>query len=769
MKKRYILFVILLLTLVPLIFLCSCGEDELDDGQLSVTLNSSGKKLKVTVVPDSSLLSDHEKDKLCLFSFEPGESPEDGFEGKTPIASKKADDTVKFKLSLKDENGLSRLYHGFAAAFYNEDEDTYTLATSVAYIKNPYELSDNNEDYPKVKSIKGICAEYDTDAMDLGVSHVIIDIPIEKYVLAEGNSDAVCHNFGKNTVFIDRDAIYDLDERIKYYDANGIIVYLRFILRTSAEELPEGLKYLAFAGSVAGETSYAVNMNDKNAARAVAGLADYLAGRYAVEEGAYGNVSAFIAGGALNTPGATAGDIGFQSYLEGVSLFARTLYTALVSRYENGRVYVTVDHRWKIAGDGNADRDGHTFLSEFAKKTMDEGDYPWGVAVMAQATSADSDRIWYDNSGDGDYLTPSNLGAICDDFLGSSKYRFDGEERKMIISDFSVETTDAADTEENQAASYAYAYYKAVECERAEAFVYSMQVDTESSSAGIRVLTDEGLPGRAREIYSVIKAINTDSEIIDSVEDIIGSDSDWESIYKKYSEDVITEKLCDGRGKTVEGERDELLEDYKSAALFGFAYGDDHGFEAFGDGCYAGLTDNGLKINYLNPSRADVGYVYITGISKSDISDDNLLIKLSEVSADCRVTLVLIQRNGKKSDVIYESTANDIAANEPILLDFDISSFRDELKKGDIEMRISAVGEGGLPCSITVEEILTGKEKSNKVIVIILIVLASTALVAIVVLGVIWFRKHYKIEFNRSPKKPKKENMRDLSNEEFNE
>jgi len=196
MKKRALIFILLLLIAIPMLFLCSCGEEELDDGTLEVILNSNGKKLKVRVAPESSLLNDYEKESLYLFGFAPGESPEDGLEDKTPLGKKRADDEVKFKLPLVDENGISMLYYGFAGAFYNEDDETYVLATSIAYVQNPHEVAENNEDFPTAKSIKGISAEFDADSVALGVSHAVIDIPIERYILAGGSADAESHNYG---------------------------------------------------------------------------------------------------------------------------------------------------------------------------------------------------------------------------------------------------------------------------------------------------------------------------------------------------------------------------------------------------------------------------------------------------------------------------------------------------------------------------------------------------------------------------------------------
>ena len=139
------------------------------------------------------------------------------------------------------------------------------------------------------------------------------------------------------------------------------------------------------------------------------------------------------------------------------------------------------------------------------------------------------------------------------------------------------------------------------------------------------------------------------------------------------------------------------------------------------------------------------------------LKNDSILIKLSDISESCFLKLVMVQDNGKKENVIYEGAEVAVAKGELALIDFDVSDFKDDMGKGDIEMRIYARGANGLPCEITVSAILAGKEKTNTALIVVLIVLASTAAVAIIVLGVIWFRKNYEIQFDRLKKKAKKD------------
>lgn len=765
MKKKIVLLMLLIVSLM--LVSCSCSGDELAPGEMSATLNSSGKKLTVEIMPDADLLEKYPKETLYLFGLEPGESAPSDLAGKTPLDEKKANDKVKFKLPL-EENGENRLYHYFVAAFYDSAAREYVLATDRGvYIKNPQVLADNKNDFPVSYSIKGINAKYDTDALALGVSHVIIDLPIEEYVLADGADDAFSYTFMKNTRFVDRKAIEKLDSRVKYFTSNGVAVYFRFTLKTAESALPDELKCLAYPGSTEGEAFYALNTRNEKGAELISGFADFIAERYCSHEkdAPYGQAVAFIAGNALNTPGASVGTLEYSAYFEDAARLVRILYTAMASHFENGRVFVTVDHRWKAASGGTADSGGFKFLTEFATAAKKEGDYPWGVALATKATSTDTDRIWYDNSGDGSYLTPSNLGALTSIFLEDPKYLYGDETRNVIISDFAIELSATDSAELNQAASYAYAYYKAVATEKISAFFYSNQIDTEKSASGLRRVTEDKLPGSARQIYSIMKNIDTTEDISATVNRATSSDGGWTSVYAAYSETVMRKVSTSGNGKAVEGTKDAPPEDaYKASPLFSFVSGDMNGFSYAGNGTFAGVTDGGLLVRYANPSSAEPGYVYKTEIKKSEIKDDSLLICLGDLSESSDVTLTLIQKNGKNPDVIYESKVSGVPSGGAVLIDFDISEFRDELRSGKIELRISATGKAGLPVKVQITDILIGKAKTNTALIVILIILASVAIVTIGALGVMWFRKNYTIEIDRTPKKEKKKTPKKQKN-----
>ena len=315
--------------------------------------------------------------------------------------------------------------------------------------------------------------------------------------------------------------------------------------------------------------------------------------------------------------------------------------------------------------------------------------------------------------------------------------------------------------------SYAYAYYCAVETERIDAFVYSRQVDTLTSASGLRRINDEGEPYTERLIYDVVKVIDTDEEIPSDVIKAVSSDSGWKSLYSAYSESVMASIMRRGEGKSVKiSGKEDPAERYKADVVYDFTKGDNYSFKFAGEGAYNGLTENGLSVSFKNESRADIGYIYKKGIDKSVFKNKSVLLKLSDVEEGCFLKLVLIQDNGKKPTVIYESEEVAVAKGDIALVDFDISDFKDELGNCDVELRVYARGSDELSCNFVLESIMAGKEKTNAALIAVLIVLASSAAVAIIVLGVIWFRNNYEIQFDRSKKKTKASKSKKGGNED---
>lgn len=756
MKRK--IFIMIIFACVAVLLLCGCANRELDPGTLDVMLDSKGGNLTITVAPKSDLIETYKGKKLYFFALDTGKSKCD-LTKETPIASKNSGSTVSVSVPL-NENGISRLYYGFTAAFYDSATNKYVEAVSEpAYVSNPEVLSDNSTELQKSVSIKGLCAEYDTDAIELGISHVIIDIPLDRYILPVGKMNAVSYIYNSKSYYIDRAELEKLDGRIKYYTDNGVRVYLRFKLEKSHAELEGELKNIAYAATVEGAAEYAINLNNTVGAEYVAGFFDFISERYTREDRQYGLVSSFIAGNALNTPSSGAAGVSPEDYISGCSTLVRIMHIALTSHYENGRVYLSIDHNWKVSAGSSCDTSGYKFISSFDEKTKLGGDFAWGVAATVKAVSS-PDRVWYEGSGGGSYLTPESIGNLSNDLMMQTDKFYDGKIRDIIIANFDAVLTDS---EKNQAASYAYAYYKAIADGNVSAFFYSTQFDkTQDEKVGLRTAGLENQPGNTRQIYEMLRDIDTDTDINAKVSPII-ADARWNNLYSEYAKAVQVRKSCTGNSYAVDATT------YDTSVLCDFSDGTLNSFSTVGLDSFAGLTrKNGvtvLEATLYRTTPASLSYISRKNLHAADFKGDNLLITLDVqsigmLSGAYNITVMLVQDSDNANDrIVYAATSPAVTAGKKTTLAFDISRFRSLAENRELELRISASSTDGTDCKLTLIEILTGKERTNTALIVILIILASVAVVAIVLLIVIWFKKNYRIEFSskkNNGKDPKK-------------
>ena len=741
-----------------MIFAFGCGDKtEYEAGGVYVRLNSRATELEINVMPKTELLERYGSSELILVMLEPGQSFTD-LNSCAELARRRADSSVEFKVKLT-ENGKTRLYNAFTAVFFDANTNTYVEAVdNVGYVSNPEKLSKNSEEYKKTSAIKGLNVVHDSEASSLGISHAMIDIPFEDYILPDGDSDAISFIFCGKSYYLDRDAVETLDGRVKFYTDNDVSVYLRFVLRREPSKLLGDQTCLAYPGAADGSESYALNMSDVKCAQSVAAFADFIAGRYAGEDNSRGSVAAFVVGDDLNTPGKTVGSIDINAYYSSSFAFVRTVCAAMLSHRENGRVYVDVDNNLKAKSTGACDSSAQEYLTRLAEYTAKTGDVAWGVSASVMASSADPDRIWYDNSGNGVYLTPSNLASLSNDVMSAPELLYNGERRNMIIGDFSVSVGTGENSENNQAASYAYAYYKTLEADAFDALIYSTQADKESDRSGLYATNLEGDPVSARKIHGVFCDIDTDKDIDSFVGSVI-NDGEWDSLHASYFEKAAIKKNRGGSVAPCDPTQ------YSTSAFVDFSDGTLGGFEIVGDRSYLGLVPNSasasLRAVMVKSNAADTPYIVKKGIKRADIQNDNLLITLSaygtegSVATAFNIRIELVQSNEKGMDVIYKSDVQSVSPGTTLTLAFNVKEGVSELKKNDVELRIYAEGNDGSSCVLTVDRFLAGREKTNIFLIVLLCVLAAGALIAVGALAIVWFRKNYEIQFDRAPKKGK--------------
>ncbi len=748
-KKTLCIAVFLLCALM----LFSCGEEAVEEGRMTAKLVLSGKEIKITAAFSAEVAESNRDKMLYLFELVPGNDIND-IQKLSPIAQANFGSTVSFTVPFSD-GGAQRIASGFVVAVFDGARNTYeTVNDCVAYIANPEELAINRDEYPQTHSIKGVYAENLTDAVTLGVSHAVVDLAIEDYLLLSGSASSVSHNFGGESYYFDRDAVELLDKKIKSYSELGINIYLRVYLGSAYSELDEGYRVLSYPSTEKGRRYYSINVNDPTAAKAFGAFVDLITERYTRKDKLYGFAPSLILGRGENSAhlGNSQSELLAGEYVKDYAVAARMAYNILLSNYANGRFYISTD-KYFSSSRGAEHMSATNFLTAFSGEARRQGDYAWNLSTELSAPVATNDRIWYDTENTA-VLTPNNLSDLTSGLLSREEFLFEGDTRCVAVSDFELYCHKESEASEfNQAASYAYAYYRAAADGKIEALIYSTVCDTENASTGLR---SKNAP---KDIYDIVRTIDTDRELPEGFSTLIGAA--WSTLYEDRELRDKVERGRSSSGTAAIGDREK----YKIDTLFGFDDGTLMGFSAVSGG-YVGLVreenSSRLKAELTATDGMPVGII-CGGIDERSLAGQYLIVPLRISSSDPTVrtftlTLSLLQ-NG---DQIRNYTSSlDIAGGEYATAIFNISDFTASKLGTDVALLLSVNAEKSADITLFIDEILTGKEPDNIVLTVVLIVLGVLAVGALMTVFIIWFRKHYTIDFGRSDdKNDKKESQK---------
>lgn len=525
------------------LFLCACFLIPLALGLTACSSESVGENrvTEVTLVKGSirvrasltdGFLQGYSEKKVYLFELPSYMSTDGELAMLDPVAEATPRSSIGFSLSACD-GVRSRLYSSFLVAAYDPVSKVYTPLTAPVALSNPEVMAQ----YPASPtegevSIKGLISDYPSDAVRLGISHTVVEVPMEKLILAQWQEGAVSYVYNGVTRYLRAETLRELDESVNVYTAAGVEVYLRFRLGSpDGEGVPVGL----YLPSVIPTKDNAVNMTTAFSSSIIEGFFDFMAKRYAAPADGSKPVTAFLMGYCVND-GETynhAGGMDIASYVTNYEKLVRVAHTALRTHNPKGRVYVSLNSRRTITE--GAGWDIPQFLSAFREETALRGDFDWQVACELYA---DTPSVWEENqTADGAYYTIRNLSTLTD-LLDGEKYRSpDGAPRRLLISGFSIPAApggepSSSEKEDRQAASYAFAYLTCVQNGQVEALIYSRHTDipgppVTNEQRGLWRLSsgNDPTPVEPRPIYHVFRSIDTTaaSELAVGLNAVIGT------------------------------------------------------------------------------------------------------------------------------------------------------------------------------------------------------------------------------------------------------
>ena len=580
-----------MVSVITIIFAVAGNAAEGDLNKInSVLINKDSTEIAVkgTLTPD--YVNAHKNDKIYLFEIFPYQSTSRLHELK-PVADAKVSASFTFKLQF-NKNEKPRLYAKYLVAERNSNGN-YSIVTKARFIDNPEIVATEKSPYPTYASKKGLKIQMDTDAQELGVSHTVVNVPVNEYLLGEGGTNAETYVYDNKSYFINRRELENLDKKIKVYTDAGIEVYLNIILTSINERTPEQLKCMYYSNADSSAQLYALNIQNKESVQYMQSFMTFLAERYTRSDRQYGFAGSFIFGYQVNSNRTwnNMGAMSLDSYLNQYITALRIADTALRSVYSNGRVYVSIANNFNhstgspdIISDPELDYQGRAFLEALNTKVTAAGNLPWYLAINVYASDLRNSEIWKDEGAwdnfDTPYITMKNIGVLCE-FLSQDTFKFNSRERSILISEFGVHSGDSEDKLSAQAASIVYGFFKAQSYSMIDAIIYHRHVD-HSGENGLRFglwtnqndITND--PFGRKTSYDTFKYMDTTDAIAKTgfALPLIGV-SDWTEVVSNFKESNVTKRKVFTASPIL---KQDIGRNYNAKTLFKFSEGDLNNF-----------------------------------------------------------------------------------------------------------------------------------------------------------------------------------------------
>lgn len=537
-KLRPVLLLVLLLSFL-LLLPCFGAEEEARIESVKVRDNLSGMVITASLPPD--LVEEHRGELVYLLALSPSDIDHPD-QPRRPVSVERAAERITFHVPLEP---VSRLFSYFALAFQSA-EDVYTTFGTGGFVSNPELLAENDEPYPTFPSKKGLQVQMASDAQLLGVSHTTLNIALDEFLLPEKTEGAFSFLYCGQTYYLDREKMELLDYRVRTLSEAGVNVIFDLLLTNKGVSSLPGFYYEGVTGKEA--PLYAICLSDRECELFYEGFLRFLTERYTRPDRAYGFAGSYILGYEVNAA-KYRNYMGQRPVTEYAAEYAR-LYritdAAVRSVWSSARVYVPIANNFTLPSidstaehDPNCEYTAKDFLAAFRASLSRFGSFPWRVSINAYPSDLTASDFRLDafanTSDDSPIVSVKNIEVLCR-FLSTPEMSFGGTGRHILIGEFGVSGKAGTESEQMQAALFAYAYRKILTESQIDAMIWHRHVDHAAENGlyfGLWTSAENELlaPGTKKTIWRVFRNIDTfltpqtDSGLMKDLASLLGADS----------------------------------------------------------------------------------------------------------------------------------------------------------------------------------------------------------------------------------------------------
>ncbi|MBC8244808.1 MAG: hypothetical protein H8E20_10485 [Verrucomicrobia bacterium] len=396
------------------------------------------------------------------------------------------------------------------------DHSSGTRLGQARWVDNVESAARHANPFPVDRGIKGLqCIEDIDDALRLGIKQAALNVTLDQLVDWRATSGRFSRPVDGGAVYFHAGYVAHIDSQLKRLTdvgvANSLIIYNRIPGSRSGSPLVHPGSDLAKSPFHVG----AFNLATEEGVRAYRGAIEFLAQRYSDPEDSHGLAKRFIIGNELQSHWHwyNLGEMPRRQVVEEYHKALRVAHLAAHGIHPGIELYISLDHHWSAQMGGNPFRGmpGRYFIETLNTIVKAAGNFDWHVAFHPYPENLFDPRTWEDSEATASFdtkkITFKNI-QILPAFLRQKRFLLNGKPRRVILSEQGFHSADGVRGESDQAAAYAYAYYRVRHTAGIDAFILHRHVD-HPGEGGLRLGLRRRRNGGERQIYEVFRRADT--------------------------------------------------------------------------------------------------------------------------------------------------------------------------------------------------------------------------------------------------------------------
>jgi hypothetical protein len=402
--------------------------------------------------------------------------------------------------------------------------------------------------FPVATSKKGLQVQMLDDGLALGIQHATLNVNLSSFIDPRADKSTpqrIAWQHGGHQYFFHRRAVEHLNHQIKSLSDEGVLVYLILLVYEHHDDRVNQILSHPNYNRAAPNHLAAFNSITPEGRNWLSALISCFAHRWSiadVQQAPHGRVVGYIVGNEVNSHWfwSNQGEVTMEAFAHDYHDSVRLIHSAVRSAAEWPRVYISLEHHWNIRYPGGSEKQafgGRTFIDHFAELAKQNGDFDWQVAFHPYPENLFDPRFWLDTSAVDDFETPRitfrNIDVLTR-YLQQPALQFNGNTRRVILSEQGFHTPDGPDGEQIQAAAYCLAWKIVNRVDGIDAFILHRHVD-HRDEGGLRLGLWTRQPDSAataagkKQIYDCFRDADTDRwrATFEFALPIIGMD-DWD-------------------------------------------------------------------------------------------------------------------------------------------------------------------------------------------------------------------------------------------------